>query len=60
TFIQNNDNETSLQIKNNNSSKGSNACSNCNETSHNIWRCTALCKLYKKEGNTYVRCSYSN
>ncbi|GBB98119.1 hypothetical protein RclHR1_03140018 [Rhizophagus clarus] len=47
TFVQDNDGQGSSQ---------GNRCSNCNATNHNIRRCTAPCKLCKKEGHTYVKC----
>ena len=46
---------TFIQDDGQGSSQG-NKCSNCNETSHNIRRCTAPCKTCKKEGHTYVKC----
>ncbi|GES73162.1 hypothetical protein GLOIN_2v1470742 [Rhizophagus clarus] len=47
TFVRDNDGQGSSQ---------GNRCSNCNATNHNIRRCTAPCKLCKKEGHTYVKC----
>jgi len=48
--------KSSTENSNKNTSKGSNACSNCNATSHNIRRCTAPCKSCKGEGHTYTKC----
>ena len=55
-LIQNDNGQGSSQ---NNNSR-SKACSNCNETSHNIRRCTAPCRLCKKDGHTYVNCKGKN
>ncbi|RIB26003.1 hypothetical protein C2G38_2271617 [Gigaspora rosea] len=44
----------------NHSNKESRACSNCEQTNHNVHRCSAPCKLCKQNGHTYLRCKGKN
>ncbi|RIB09947.1 hypothetical protein C2G38_2146300 [Gigaspora rosea] len=39
----------------NHSNKESRACSNCEQTNHNVHQCSAPCKLCKQNGHTYLR-----
>ncbi|CAB4425554.1 unnamed protein product [Rhizophagus irregularis] len=55
-FIQDNNGHEGGSLQ----GKGSKTCSNCYAPNHNIRRCTAPCKLCKKEGHTYLRCKGKN
>ncbi|CAB4475580.1 unnamed protein product [Rhizophagus irregularis] len=55
-FIQDNNGHEGGSLQ----GKESKTCSNCYAPNHNIRRCTASCKLCKKEGHTYLRCKGKN